>query len=223
MGPIMANDPNDPAMATEENKPTVWISIPSIPAHRVGQGLLAFLLAIAVVTAIDVLLITHNHRPATWPLAAEMVFDDGSSIVAWSLPLTWPLMEAIRMVLAGIWEKRNRRRHIAEGKTIGLAEGKDLGREEGIEEGKTIGREEGIEEGKDIGREEGFERGKGVGRVEGFDQGRGVGRVEGLDEAHNAWRDWLQRKEAAEISGVPFNEPAPGNNGHRNGSRSSPE
>ena len=159
MGPTMANDPNDPVMAPEENKPTVWISIPSIPAHRVGQGLLAFLLAIAVVTAIDVLLITHNHRPATWQLAAEMVFDDGSSIVAWSLPLTWPLMEAIRMVLAGIWEKRNRRRHIAQGR----------------------------------------------------------------DAANKEWRDWVQRRDDAAANGVPFDEPMPGANGHRNGSSANPE
>ena len=175
MGPIMANDPNDPVMATEENKPMLWISIPSIPAHRVGQGLLAFLLAIAVVTAIDVLLITHNHRPPTWPLAAEMVFDDGSSIVAWSLTLTWPLMEAIRMVLAGIWEKRNRRRHIAQG----------------FEQGKTVG----LEEGEDIG----------------------------WDAADNAWRDWTNRRDAAAAAGVPFDEPMPEKNRHRNGSRSNPE
>ena len=179
----MANDPNDPVMAPEENKPTLWISIPSIPAHRVGQGLLAFLLAIAVVTAIDVLLITHNHRPATWPLAAEMVFDDGSSIVAWSLPLTWPLMEAIRMVLAGIWEKRNRRRHIAQG----------------FEQGKTVGREEAFEEGIEVG------------------VGRGAAR------ANNAWRDWVQRKEDAAANGVPFDEPMPDSNDHRNGSSSNPE
>lgn len=153
-------------MAQEERKDDggQWIGIPSIPAQRVGQGLLAFILAIAIVTTVDVLLIMHNQRPATWQLTAELVFDDGSSIVAWSLPLTWPIMEVIRMVLAGIWENRNRRRHIAQG------------------------REEGLEEGREEGRE----------------------------EANNAWLNWLRRKEDAEVNGVPFNEPTPGDNGDRN-------
>ena len=157
-------------MTQEERKDDggQWISIPSIPAQRVGQGLLAFILAIAIVTTVDVLLIMHNQRPATWQLTAELVFDDGSSIVAWSLPLTWPIMEVIRMVLAGIWENRNRRRHIAQGK--------EEGREEGREEGKTIG----------------------------------------FEAANNAWREWLRRKEDAEVNGVPFNEPTPGDNGDRN-------
>lgn len=153
-------------MTQEERKDDggQWIGIPSIPAQRVGQGLLAFILAIAIVTTVDVLLIMHNQRPATWQLTAELVFDDGSSIVAWSLPLTWPIMEVIRMVLAGIWENRNRRRHIAQG------------------------REEGLEEGREEGRE----------------------------EANNAWLNWLRRKEVAEVNGVPFNEPTPGDNGDRN-------
>ncbi len=161
-------------MAQEERKDDggQWIGIPSIPAQRVGQGLLAFILAIAIVTTVDVLLIMHNQRPATWQLTAELVFDDGSSIVAWSLPLTWPIMEVIRMVLAGIWENRNRRRHIAQGKE----EGREEGREEGLEQGKTIG----------------------------------------FEAANNAWRDWLRRKEDAEVNGVPFNEPTPGDNGDRN-------
>ena len=161
--PKMTQDEmTQPAMPPDDPQPTLWISLPSIPANRVGQGLLAFLLAVAIVTAIDILLITYNHRPATWQLAAEMVFDDGSSIVAWALALTWPIMEAIRMVLAGIWEKRNRRRHIAQG----------------FEQGKTVGRE----------------------------------------ESNNAWRDWVQRKEDAAAKGIPFDEPMPDSNGHRNGS-----
>ena len=64
---------------------------------------------------IDVLLTTHNHKPETWQLVTERVFDDGSSIVAWALAATWPLMEVVRMVLAGIWEKRTRRKARAEG------------------------------------------------------------------------------------------------------------
>ena len=64
---------------------------------------------------IDVLLTTHNHKPETWQLVTERVFDDGSSIVAWALAATWPVMEVVRMVLAGIWEKRTRRKARAEG------------------------------------------------------------------------------------------------------------
>ena len=173
-------------MTQEERKDDggQWIGIPSIPAQRVGQGLLAFILAIAIVTTVDVLLIMHNQRPATWQLTAELVFDDGSSIVAWSLPLTWPIMEVIRMVLAGIWENRNRRRHIAQG------------REEGLEEGREEGLEQGLEQG--------------------LAQGREQGKTIGFEAANNAWRDWLRRKEDAEVNGVPFNEPTPGDNGDRN-------
>ena len=71
--------------------PPGWISLPSIPAHRVTQGFLAFLTAIVIAAAVDAVMITHNHRPETWQLTAEMVFDDGSSIIAWSLPATWPI------------------------------------------------------------------------------------------------------------------------------------
>ena len=42
------------------------------------------------------------------------------------------------MVLAGIWENRNRRRHIAQGREQGREEGIFQGREEG----KMIGREQ---------------------------------------------------------------------------------
>ena len=50
------------------------------------------------------------------------------------------------MVLASMYENRNRRRHIA----LGRAEGRELGRVEGLKEG----REQGIAEGKAIGRAE---------------------------------------------------------------------
>ena len=104
------------------------------------------------------------------------------------------------MVLAGIWEKRNRRRHIAQGfeqgKTIGLEQGREEGREEGVEQGETLGREEALDEG--------------------IARGKTLGREEALAESNNAWRDWVQRKEAAAASGIPFDEPMPDSNGHRN-------
>ena len=40
------------------------------------------------------------------------------------------------MVLAGIWENRNRRRHIAQGREEGLEEGREEGREQGIAQGR---------------------------------------------------------------------------------------
>ena len=35
------------------------------------------------------------------------------------------------------------------------------------------------------------------------------GRKEGRKIAHQEWRDWLQRKDAAESLGQPFDEPRP--------------
>ena len=93
-------------MARGHNDRTGWIGIPSVPPERAAQAFIAFYLAIAAAIAIDVLLIAHNHDPETWQLTAEMVFDDGGQIVAWSLAATWPIMEAMRMVLASIFEKR---------------------------------------------------------------------------------------------------------------------
>ena len=97
-------------MASEQNSGRGWIGIPSVPPERAAQAFAAFYLAVAAAIAIDVLLITHNHRPETWQLTAEMVFDDGGQIVAWALAATWPLMEVMRVVLAGIWQERTRRR-----------------------------------------------------------------------------------------------------------------
>ena len=96
-------------MAREQNDRTGWIGIPSVPPERAAQAFIAFYLAITAAIVIDVLLITHNHRPGTWQLTAEMVFDDGGQIVAWALAATWPVMEAMRMVFASIWQERKLR------------------------------------------------------------------------------------------------------------------
>ena len=93
-------------MDQRTNHASGWIGIPSVPPERAAQAFISFYLAIATATGIDVLLITYNHRPETWQLTTEMVFDDGGQIVAWSLAATWPIMEAMRMVFAAIWEKR---------------------------------------------------------------------------------------------------------------------
>ena len=105
-------------MASNQNDRAGWISVLNVPPERAAQAFVAFYLALATAIALDVLLLIHNHRPATWQLTAEMVFDDGSQILAWALAATWPIMEVMRMVLAGIFEKRIFRR----------------GREQGMEE-----------------------------------------------------------------------------------------
>ena len=113
-------------VAHERNDRTGWIGIPSVPPERVVPAFLSFYLAIIIVAAVDTLLIVNNHRPGSWQLVAEAVFNDGGSIVAWSLALTWPVMEASRMVLASIFEKRTYLR----GKQEGMKEGREEGKEE---------------------------------------------------------------------------------------------
>ena len=97
-------------MASEQNNRTGWIAIPSVPPERAAQAFAAFYLAITAAIAIDVLLIAHNRRPETWQITAEMMFDDGGQIVAWALAATWPIMEAMRMVIARIMQKRTYQR-----------------------------------------------------------------------------------------------------------------
>jgi hypothetical protein len=109
--------------AQQQDGQSGWIGIPSVPPERAAQAFIAFYLAIGAAIAIDVLLITHNHRPEAWQITAEKVFDDGGQIVAWALAATWPIMEAMRMVIARIMEKRTYLR------------GQEKGREEGIEIG----------------------------------------------------------------------------------------
>lgn len=66
--------------------------------------------------AVDVLLIIYNHESGRWQLTTEMVFDDGGQIMACALAATWPIMEAMRMVPAGIFEKRIFRRGREQGR-----------------------------------------------------------------------------------------------------------
>ena len=116
-------------MAREGSSRAGWIGVPSVPLERAAEAFAAFYLAVSVAIAIDVLLIIYNHQPETWQSTLEMVFDDGGQILAWALVATWPIMEVMRMVLAGIWRDRIRR------------EAREEGREEGIEQGIEIGEE----------------------------------------------------------------------------------
>ena len=144
----------------QQDKPSGWISIPSIPAHRMAQGFLAFVTAIVIATAID-----------------AMLFDDGGSIVAWALPATWPLMEVFRMVLAGIYERRRRDKALAEGIAIGRAEA-----EKALAEGIAAGRAEAAPEGT-------FEEGIAAGRKKGFEEGIAAEREKALAESIAAGRE----------------------------------
>ena len=116
-------------MASNQNDRAGWISVLNVPPERAAQAFVAFYLALATAIALDVLLTIHNHRPATWQLTAEMVFDDGSQILAWALAATWPIMEAMRVVIARIMEKKT------------FLKGHEEGLEEGREEGIAIGEE----------------------------------------------------------------------------------
>ena len=156
----------------QQDKPSAWISIPSIPAHRMAQGFLAFVTAIVIATAIDAMLIAYNHQPRAWPVTAEMLFDDGGSIVAWALPATWPLMEVFRMVLAGIYERRRREKALAEGIAIGWKQAEDAseesivaGREKALAEGIAIGRERALAESIAAGREKALAEGIAIGEA----------------------------------------------------------
>lgn len=54
-----------------------------------------------------------------------------------------------------------------------------------------------------------IERHKEEGRQEGRQEGLAIGQKEGRKIAHQEWRAWLQRKDAAESRGLPFDEPRP--------------
>ena len=70
-----------------------------------------------------------------------------------------------------------------------------------IEKIRAEGKSEGIAEGKSEGIAEG--------KSEGIAEGKSEGIAEGKSLAQQEWREWLKRKEAAEASGDPFNEPPP--------------
>ena len=156
----------------QQDKPSAFISIPSIPAHRMAQGFPAFVTAIVIATAIDAMLIAYNHQPRAWPATAEMLFDDGGSIVAWALPATWPLMEVFRMVLAGIYERRRREKALAEGIAIGRAEAASEGT---FEEGIAAEREKALSEGIAAEREKALAESIAAGREKALAEGIAIG------------------------------------------------
>jgi len=214
----------------QQDAPSAWISIPSIPAHRMAQGFLAFLTAIVIATAIDAMLIAYNHQPRAWPVTAEMLFDDGGSIVAWALPATWPLMEVFRMVLAGIYERRRREKALAEGIAIGraeaekaLAEGRAAGRTEAssetsegaFKEGIAAGREKGFEEGIAVGRERALAESIAAGREKALAEGIAIGEARAQAagwpdlETQQRWLAWNWRRLQTEARGDIFAEEPP--------------
>ena len=71
---------------------------------------------------------------------------------------------------------------------------RDAGKAEGIQEGIQQGIQEGIQQGIQQGIQEGVQQGI----------------QEGAQQANQRWRDYLERKAAAERAGLPFDEPPPG-------------
>ena len=68
------------------------------------------------------------------------------------------------------------------------------------------------EEAREEGRAEGSQAGREEGRAEGRQEGRAEGRQEGAKLMLARWQEWNRRRQAAEQSGQPFNEPEPGMN-----------
>ncbi len=56
---------------------------------------------------------------------------------------------------------------------------------------------------------EGEARGLAEGEARGLAQGEARGLIEGQTRMHRLWTEWLDRKEAAESAGVPFDDPPP--------------
>ena len=55
------------------------------------------------------------------------------------------------------------------------------------------------------------------GEARGRDEGRDEGLAEGIEQSNKAWREWLQRRDDAAAQGIPFDEPPPDQQPHRNG------
>ena len=58
-------------------------------------------------------------------------------------------------------------------------------------------------------RKEALEQGRSEGRTEGRTVGRAEGRQRGQTEENRRWREYLERRAAAERAGLPFYEPMP--------------
>ena len=70
-------------------------------------------------------------------------------------------------------------------------------------------REESLAEGEARGLAEGEARGLAEGEARGLAEGEARGLIEGQTHMHRLWTEWLDRKEAAESAGVPFDDPPP--------------
>ena len=71
---------------------------------------------------------------------------------------------------------------------------RDAGKAEGIQEGLQQGIQDGLQQGIEQGIQEGIQ--------EGLQQG--------TQQANQRWRDYLERKAAAQQAGRPFDESPPG-------------
>ncbi len=64
-------------------------------------------------------------------------------------------------------------------------------------------------------QEEGMREGLEKGIQEGLEKGIQEGRQEGRQEQQERWLQWLERRQRAEDSGLPFDEPPPSLNGEQ--------
>ncbi len=64
-------------------------------------------------------------------------------------------------------------------------------------------------------QEEGMREGLEKGIQEGLEKGIHEGRQEGRQEQQERWLQWLERRQRAEESGLPFDEPPPSLNGEQ--------
>ena len=63
--------------------------------------------------------------------------------------------------------------------------------------------------GETIGEARGEARGEAIGEARGEARGEAIGEARGHAAERKMWRDWLDRKNAAESQGLPFDEPPP--------------
>ena len=148
--------------------------------------------------------VIHDHVASGWQgvkTVKAIVADIAPGIAAAAfIPILIFAEVEILMILYNIVkeqiEVRQKRR---------LQKAEERGRAEGIVEGRAEGIVEGRAEGIVEGRAEGIVEG----HAEGIVEGHAEGIVEGKTHAQREWRDWLERKEAAETAGEPFNEPPP--------------
>ena len=127
----------------------------------------------------------NAHSGESWDAQTVGIIWAGAPNIGFALPAAYILTEVIDMVFGTWYRQRTRQR------------AQEEGMREGLEEGMREGLKKGIQEGLEKGIQEGLEKGM----------------QEGRQEQHERWLEWLDRRQQAEASGLPFDEPPPGLSG----------